>query len=377
MNKTRLQIDFIIPAFNASKTLKSCLESIKNNIASTDSKIIVVNNNSTDNTAQIALDCGVIVIECKEQGRSQARNAGAKFSKSEFIAFIDSDVILSDDWTKGFGSLLTLKTLGAFQGMIIPHPPEHFINRFLYDLKKEKTNSTFIEMEANGDVYPIIDTAACIYRKISFDHIGGFDESLNFHEDYDLSVRLVSSGYSIAASADAVAYKDANRTPFSYIIRTIKDSYYFAAYVRKYSRPKFLNHLVDSVEIEFRKGTFRFIYSFIKSFSYLVCYACFAFKREKLQNLNVKNSKVGLVLDQIKDSEGNVYRFSQQVRYYIGVNGIRFFIKKFKSELNVDDDFKSFFMQFLQNQISIKSFEIYKEYLLSKEIIVRLNTEKK
>jgi len=55
-------VSIVIPAYNEQKNIKKCLESIKAQDYTGPREVIVCNNNSSDNTAQIALDEGVLVV---------------------------------------------------------------------------------------------------------------------------------------------------------------------------------------------------------------------------------------------------------------------------------------------------------------------------
>jgi glycosyltransferase involved in cell wall biosynthesis len=90
-------LSVIIPAFNEEGALPECLASIQAlNMESVE--VIVVDNNSTDQTALEAGKKGARVIPCPVQGIAAARNEGAKHARGEFLAFIDADGRASEGW---------------------------------------------------------------------------------------------------------------------------------------------------------------------------------------------------------------------------------------------------------------------------------------
>ncbi len=91
-------VSFIIPAYNAEKTIAKCIESILRQKVK--KEVIVVDNNSTDSTAKIIRKYKVKYILEKKQGEPCARNAGLNNAKGNYIAFVDSDVVLPADWAK-------------------------------------------------------------------------------------------------------------------------------------------------------------------------------------------------------------------------------------------------------------------------------------
>lgn len=96
------KISVIIPAFNAERYITECIKSIQNN-SYRNLEIIIVNDGSKDNTLHILEDLkkrdGRIVIVNQENGGvSRARNKGLDIAKGEYIAFVDSDDRIREDY---------------------------------------------------------------------------------------------------------------------------------------------------------------------------------------------------------------------------------------------------------------------------------------
>lgn len=92
-----MNISVVIPAYNEEKYLGKALESLKNQTEKP-FEIIVVDNNSTDKTAEIAKSFGARVVTEQKQGISYARNAGFNAVKGEIIARIDADSTAPANW---------------------------------------------------------------------------------------------------------------------------------------------------------------------------------------------------------------------------------------------------------------------------------------
>lgn len=103
MKKTVL-ISVIVCTYNRAELLKNCLQSLEKQTASKKIyEVIVVDNNSTDNTKEIVKDfvksqTNIKIVTEKNLGRSQARNRGWKEAKGEYIAYIDDDALAEPDW---------------------------------------------------------------------------------------------------------------------------------------------------------------------------------------------------------------------------------------------------------------------------------------
>lgn len=92
-----MKISVVIPAYNEEKRIGNCLKSI-NNQTLKPFEVIVINNNSTDDTAKIAKELGATVIFEPIQGLSSARNRGFNEAKGDIIARTDADTVVPSDW---------------------------------------------------------------------------------------------------------------------------------------------------------------------------------------------------------------------------------------------------------------------------------------
>ena len=93
----KLAISIVIPALNEAKYLPACLEKLLPQLQTGD-EIIVVDNGSTDETADIAASFGVRVVEESIRGNSHARNRGVKVAINNYIARTDADTVVAKEW---------------------------------------------------------------------------------------------------------------------------------------------------------------------------------------------------------------------------------------------------------------------------------------
>lgn len=91
-------LSIIIPAYNAASTLSRCLDSVlaSESWASGGTEVLVVNDGSTDHTAEVcasyvAEHAGIRLIETANAGVSAARNRGIDEASGEFMTFLDAD----------------------------------------------------------------------------------------------------------------------------------------------------------------------------------------------------------------------------------------------------------------------------------------------
>ena len=106
MNYPKPAISIVICTYNRAVYLPEALGSLYNQTISKEQfEVIVVNNNSTDNTEQVCKDFianhadGLFYYTNEtEQGASFARNTGALIAKGEFLCFMDDDAIAKSDY---------------------------------------------------------------------------------------------------------------------------------------------------------------------------------------------------------------------------------------------------------------------------------------
>lgn len=95
-----LTLSIIIPAYNEEHHLKACLDAIAAQTVAPD-EVIVVDNNSTDETTTIAKSYeNVRVIKELKQGRANARTAGFDAARSQILGRIDADTVIGIDWVE-------------------------------------------------------------------------------------------------------------------------------------------------------------------------------------------------------------------------------------------------------------------------------------
>ncbi len=92
------EISIVMPAYNEEENIVPTLASLCNNITSRSVEIIVVNNNSSDNTEALVKACGVNCILETTQGITPARNAGLRQAKGKYILNADADTIYPKNW---------------------------------------------------------------------------------------------------------------------------------------------------------------------------------------------------------------------------------------------------------------------------------------
>lgn len=172
-------VSVIIPTKNSDRTLDKCLNSIKNQTYK-DIELIVVDNNSTDKTKEIAKKYTKLVFN-KGPERSAQRNFGAKKAKGKFIYVIDADFIINPKVVEKCVAQISKR----FDAIMVHNTPDETIS-WIARIRKFETN-----MYKNDLTY----TAARFFNKKAFFDIGGYNESIIAGDDFDIQNKLNKMGY--------------------------------------------------------------------------------------------------------------------------------------------------------------------------------------
>lgn len=207
-------VSVIVPCKNSSQFIGECLKSIKSQTYK-NIQIIVVDNNSTDNTKEITKKYTKLVFN-KGPERSSQRNFGAKKSKGQYLLFIDSDMILTPKVVEECVEKINKDS----KAIIIP---EVSIGEGFWTKCKALEKQCYI-----GD--DDIEAARFFERKIFF-NFNGYDESIaGGGEDWDLPARIKEKGDKISRVNALIKH---NEGIFS-LINSMKKKYYYAKTIDKY-----------------------------------------------------------------------------------------------------------------------------------------------
>jgi glycosyltransferase involved in cell wall biosynthesis len=88
----------VVPAFNESALLGDCLQSLADQDFAGAYEVIVVDNNSTDQTREIARLHGATVVDERQAGVCRARQAGTVVARGEIIVSTDADTTFDRSW---------------------------------------------------------------------------------------------------------------------------------------------------------------------------------------------------------------------------------------------------------------------------------------
>ncbi len=183
-------VTFVIPARNEESNIESCLRGISDQDYPKDLyEIIVADGHSGDRTAEIARSLGAIVINNDKVIQSAGRNIGAVNAKGKLVAFIDADIVLEKEWLKKAVTQFRDPGVAAVGNFPEIAGESNWIEKAWFFHVKNK----YAEKDPISADW--LASANIIFDKAIFDQIGGFDESMLYGEDVDISFRALRYGY--------------------------------------------------------------------------------------------------------------------------------------------------------------------------------------
>jgi len=188
------EVSIVIPAYNEEKNIATTLASLCQNKTDRSIEIIVVDNNSTDNTKYLINSCGVNCVHQPQQGITFARNMGLSHAKGKYILNADADTIYPEDWIESMVKPLddekNAMTYGGFS--FIPTGSTGRITYFFYEYAADFTrwiNRNFKEEAVN--VYGFNSA----FKKEDGVAVDGFIHPENTNEDGWLALKLRNGNF--------------------------------------------------------------------------------------------------------------------------------------------------------------------------------------
>ncbi len=196
-------ISLVIATYNGGRTLKQCLEAVSR-LRYENYETIVVDDGSTDNTAQILAGFPwVRVISQENLGLSAARNAGIAAATGEIVVFTDSDCIVDFDWLYFIAHFLEQNPEMAGVGGPNITPYANSISQRAIALAPGHATHVLIS-HTEAEHVPGCNMA---FRKSALEHVNGFDPMYRkAGDDVDVIWRLQDCGYSVGFSTAAFVW---------------------------------------------------------------------------------------------------------------------------------------------------------------------------
>jgi glycosyltransferase involved in cell wall biosynthesis len=195
------RVSVVICAFNAEPTIQECLDGASR-LDYPDYEVIVVDDGSTDATADLARIYPVRVISTENRGLSSARNTGLAAARGEIIAYLDSDAYPDPHWLQYLAGTFMARDVVGVGGPNLPPTGDGVI-------------AECVARSPGGPAHVLLsDTVAehipgcnMAFRASALREVGGFDPRFRAAgDDVDICWRLQDRGWSLGFSSAAMVW---------------------------------------------------------------------------------------------------------------------------------------------------------------------------
>jgi glycosyltransferase involved in cell wall biosynthesis len=225
-----MSVSIIIPTFNGASRIGNCLDALLKQTVGREAEILVVNDGSTDNTAQVVdRYSGIRLITQSNAGPAAARNRGVLEARGTIVLFTDDDCVPMPEW---------------LAAMITPFKDPNVVGvKGVYRTHQRRLVARFVQIEYEdkyrlmSDVPHIdfIDTYSAGFRRDRFLEMNGYDTSFPVAgaEDVELSYRMSARGWTMKFVPEAIVYHTHPDTLWKYLKKKYKFAFWRVLAVRK------------------------------------------------------------------------------------------------------------------------------------------------
>jgi len=204
-------VSVIVCTHNGASRIEDCLTAL----AALDYpryEVVVVDDGSSDGTAELAEEFDVKLIRTANRGLSCARNTGIAASSGEIVAFCDDDCRPDPHWLLYLASALVTSSHAGVGGPNIP-PEDGLVAESVGHAPGGPMHVLVSDYEAEH-----IPGCNMAFRRSVLDRVGGFDPQ--FHvagDDVDLCWRIQNAGGTLGFSPGALVWHRARRSVRAYL----------------------------------------------------------------------------------------------------------------------------------------------------------------
>jgi GT2 family glycosyltransferase len=210
----RCRVTVVIPSFNQAALTDQCLRSLR---PSAECEIIVVNDASTDGTAQVLAGyAGRIKVVTHERNTGFARtcNDGAAAAQArDYLVFLNSDTIAQPGWLTALVRYADKHPEAAVVGSKLLYPNNTIQHAGVVICQDRYPRHIYTGFPADHPAvnksrpFQMVTAASLLVRRRAFERCGGFDTAYrNGFEDVDLCLQLRERGQEIHYCAQSVLY---------------------------------------------------------------------------------------------------------------------------------------------------------------------------
>ena len=209
-------LSVVVSTFNRSGDLERCLDAVLAQQDSPPHEVIVVDNNSTDDTRGVverrqADRPHLRYVFEPRQGLPHARNAGIAAAAADVVAFTDDDIVVAPDWVASIARAFERHPeADCIGGRVLPRwpaggPPAWLSPAQLAPLALQDKGTAEMRVD-RSNAAPCLIGANFAFRRRAFERVGLFDPDYTRTQDREIQLRLWDAGGIGLYTPDIVTY---------------------------------------------------------------------------------------------------------------------------------------------------------------------------
>ena len=297
-------VTFIVPVYNASKTLDRCVDSVlqqKND----QWKLLLIDDGSDDQSSLICDDYAkknekILSFHKKNGGVANARNFGLSLLESSFVSFLDSDDYLDENFLDYFFSRDCVDCDVFFGNVIQISPQKERITEYTHSSVMVDVKSAISQENIlfSGNLHAKIFKTAVIK-----DYFLKFDENVHWGEDRLFWYKFISKSRNVLLDGRVCYYYERNTQGLSYRMNSFDSEYsYFHSLLLQLKAFAQIFHIDEETVLDMGIGStsvgMRCLYALVKESDAKV----FGKKLDTFSSIEIffikkalKSSRMGLV----------------------------------------------------------------------------------
>jgi O-antigen biosynthesis protein len=205
------RISVIVCTYNGRATIRECLEGLSR-LEYPNVEVLVIDDGSTDGTAEIVREFDVRLVSTENRGLSAARNLGLELASGEIVAYIDDDAYPDPHWLQYLAEAFRATEFAAVGGPNLPPPGDDFVAEAVANAPGGPMHVLLSDREAEH-----IPGCNMAFRTAALRSLGGFDPQFRTAgDDVDICWRIQASGGKVGFHPAALVWHHRRKTVRAY-----------------------------------------------------------------------------------------------------------------------------------------------------------------
>lgn len=237
-----MRLSIVVPAYNEEAYLPACLEALQAEISrsggAATAEIVVVDNASTDRTAEVAVEYGARVVREPAKGLTRARQCGLAAARGALVAYVDADTRVPAGWIERL-----MQEFSADPRVVCVSGPCTYYDGSRRERLLARVYWTLLAMPTYRVTRYMVLGGNFAATRSALLAIGGFDTTIAFYgEDTNIARRLHAAGrvkftrrLCVATSARRLQREGVLATAGRYVLNFLSEALLRRPVTRSYS----------------------------------------------------------------------------------------------------------------------------------------------